>query len=170
VRLGLSFWAQALDNASPDLIELRGQVAAPSDEASRQEVARLVSTVISAGTRVYEEDGLQLTADRRSFVLEVPSAEQDRVGRSAPIVSHGELLQPIDDSYVAAVVVEVARFAAGIDRSIEISRRAEIGAAFESLKKKRSSTRKLHMVSFVSVVALALLLFSLGAFLGWRKS
>ena len=86
----LIFWAQALDNASPDHIEMRGHKLSPDDNVQRQKAVSLVSSVVKAGSRIFDRQGVQLTEDGRHFVVEVPSAERDDAGRTAPIVSYGD--------------------------------------------------------------------------------
>jgi len=114
----LIFWAQALDNASPDHIDMRGEELSPDDTLRRQEAVSLVSGVVKAGSRIFDQRGVQLTEDGRHFVVEVPSAERDRAGRTAPVVCYGEYDSTVGDALGASVAVGLDDFAKRIGRNI----------------------------------------------------
>ncbi len=151
------FWAQALDNASPDHIETHGEELPPDDTARRQEAVSLVSNVVKAGVRVFDRRGVQLTEDGRHFVVEVPSAERDRAGRTAPIVCYGDYDSTVgDDGLGASVAVGLDDFARRIGRTILLEHFELARESFAELKKK-SSTRKLVRLVTLGAVAFALL-------------
>src|SRR5688572_7500316 len=150
------YWAQALDNASPDHIDLLGEELFPEDTVRRQEAVSLVSSVVKSGWRIFSEGGVQLTVDGHRFVLEVFSRQYDEAGRTAPIVCSGEYGSRVDEAFLDSVVVGIDDFAHRVGRTIhpehfEITRRA-----FGRLKKK-ASTRRLVYVVGIGALALALL-------------
>lgn len=149
-------WAQALDNSSPDHFAVRGEELPADDSVRRQEAVSSVSSVIKNGTRVYDVSGVLLTADSRHFVLEIPSAQRDRAGRTAPIVCYGDYDATVGDGLGVSAVMALDVFAQRISRTLlpehlELSR-----ASFEALKKK-SSTTKLMRTTGIGAVALVLL-------------
>jgi hypothetical protein len=149
-------WAQALDNASPDHIEMREDTLSPEDIARRQEAVSLVSGVVKAGSRIFEGAGVQLTEDGRRFVVEVHSVERDRAGRAAPIVCCGDYDSTVDDALGVSVAVSLDGFARRIGRSILPEHLKLTRESFVFLKKK-SSTRRLARAIRTGAVALVLL-------------
>ena len=133
------FWAQALDNASPDHFEVGGEELSVDDSARRQEGVSSVSTVIKKGTRIYDVNGVLLTADDRHFVLEVPSAQRDRAGRAAPIVCYGDFDATVGDALGTSAAVAVDDFAKRIGRTLQPEHVELARASFEALKKKSST-------------------------------
>ncbi len=152
----LIFWAQALDNASPDHIDVSGSGLAPDDVVRRQEAVSLVSKVIKEGSRIFDVRGVQLTEDGRHFVVEVPSAERDRAGRVAPIVCYGAYDASVVDALLSSVVDDLEDFARRIDRNILSDHSVLVRESFVALKKKSSTTRIVRAAGAVAV-ALALL-------------
>ena len=155
----LTFWAQALDNSTPDHIELRGEQLVPGDSAKRQEAVSLVSGVVKIGSRIFDQRGTQLTEDGRRFVVEVPSIERDRAGRAAPIVCCGDYDSMVDADFSASVVVGLNGFAKRIGRNILPEHCELVRESFRVLKKKTSTRRLIHLVGIgtvlLSVLALA---------------
>lgn len=155
----LIFWAQALDNSTPDHIELLGEQLAPDDSTKRQEAVSLVSGVVKIGSRIFDQRGAQLTEDGRRFVVEVPSLERDRAGRAAPIVCCGDYDSTVGDTFGAYVVVELNDFAKRIGRNILPEHCELVRESFRVLKKKSSTRRLVRLVGtgavLLSVLALA---------------
>jgi hypothetical protein len=149
-------WAQALDNSSPDHFDVRGEELPADDSVRRQEAVSSVSSVIKNGARVYEVNGVLLTADDRHFVLEVPSAQRDRAGRTAPIVCYGDYDAAVGDALGASAAVALDGFAQRIGRTL-LPEHLEIArASFEALKKKSSTTKLVRTIG-IGAVALVLL-------------
>lgn len=163
----LIFWAQALDNASPDHIDISGTRLSPDDVVRRQEAVSLVSNVIKAGTRIFDTRGVQLTEDGRHFVVEVPSAERDRAGRVAPIICYGAYDASVGDALASSVVDGFDAFAKRIDRNILPAHSELARKSFIELKKK-SSTRRI--VRAAGAVAAALVLLALVYWLASKGS
>jgi hypothetical protein len=113
-----AFWAQALDNLSADNIEVCGW---QGETLSRQQVVSLITSVVRSGTRIFDELGVQLTADSYRFVLEVPCVQRDQGGRVAPIVCLGEYaFYPFEyDERGKSTVEALDAFAKSIGREIE---------------------------------------------------
>lgn len=149
-------WAQALDNASPDHFDVRGEELSPDDTVRRQGAVSAVSSVIKNGTRVYEVSGVLLTADSYHFVLELPSAQRDRAGRTAPIVCFGDYDATVGDALGASAAVALDDFAKRIGRTLQPEHFELARASFEALKKK-SSTTKLARTAGTGAAILVLL-------------
>jgi hypothetical protein len=158
-------WAQALDNASPDHFDVRGEELSADDSVRRQEAVSSVSSVIKNGTRVYEVSGVLLTADDRHFVLEVPSAQRDRAGRTAPIVCYGDYDAAVGDALGASAAVALDDFAKRIGRTLQPEHFELARASFEALKKKSSTTK---LVRTVGIGAAALVLLAIVYWLAQR--
>lgn len=145
-------WAQALDNASPDHFDVRGEELSANDSARRQEAVSSVSNVIKSGARVYEHSGVLLTADDRHFVLEVPSAQRDRTGRTAPIVCYGEYETAVGAELGNSAVVALDDFARRIGRTLQAEHFEFVRKSFEALKKKSLTMRLVRMVGIGGVI------------------
>lgn len=148
-------WAQALDNASPDHFEVRGEELSADDTVRRQEGVSSVSTVIKKGTRLYDVSDVLLTADDRHFVLEVPSAQRDRAGRTAPLVCYGDYDATVGDALGASAAVALDDFAKRIGRTLQPEHFERARASFKVLKKKSSMMK---LVPAARIVAAALVL------------
>lgn len=160
------FWAQALDNLSPDHIDMCGVQLSPEDTARRQEAVSLVSSVVKKGTRIFDRQGVQLTADDHHFVAEVLSVQRDHAGRAAPIVCRGEYDRTVGDATGEAVATGLDDFARRIQRTIHPKQLELARQSFGVLKKKfwrKTIGRAMAMVAAVLVVvALAHWLLSQG--------
>lgn len=159
-------WAQALDNASPDHFQVHGKVLGSDDTLQRQEAVSLVSNVIKRGARICEKSGMQLTADDSYFVVEVPSAQLDSAGRTAPIVCYGDYDVTVGNALGASAAVALEDFARRIGRTLQPDHFELAQASFEALKK--SSTTKL--VRTAQIVTLGLVLLAITYWLapkGW---
>jgi hypothetical protein len=155
---GLVYWAQALDNTSPDHICLRGEQLSPDDTVRRQEAASLVSSVIKSGSRIFDENGVILTAKRHRFVVEIPSAERDHAGRTAPIVCCCDYGGTIDDIGWSHVAASVNDFAQRIGRTIRPEHFEATRRAFDALKKKAQRRNLLRVTGFLSLGLILLIL------------
>lgn len=133
-------WAQALDNASPDHFEVGGEELSPDDAIRREAAVSSVSSVIKSGIRVYEVNGVILTVHVRQFVLEVPSAQRDHAGRSAPIVCQGQYDVEGGDALGDSAACALDDFARRIGRTLQPEHIEGARAAFVALKKKSSTT------------------------------
>jgi hypothetical protein len=150
------FWAQALDNSSPDHIESHGEDLAPEDTVRRQRAVSLVSMVVKTGALVYESRGVQLTADAHHFVVEVPSVQRDRAGRTASIVCYGDYDGTVGDALGAAMAAGLDEFAKRIGRSLLPEHFELTRESFAALKTKSSTRRLVRMVA-IGAAAVAVL-------------
>lgn len=156
------FWAQALDNAAPDHIEFDGEAIPAEDTKRRQDAVSLVSSVVKKGQRVFSKNGVLLTFHGERYVFEVPSAERDRAGRTAPIVLCGEYSSGVDDGLASMVVNEADEFAKRIGRTVGVEHfdgAREAFSALNSALKKTSSKRKLIAVGVAILVLVALVIY-----------
>lgn len=151
------FWAQALDNSSPDHIYMHGEPLSPSDSARRQEAVSLVSGVVKTGVRVFESHGMSLTADEGHFVVEILSAQRDQAGRTAPLVCYGKYDSTMTASFGALVAGDLNDFAERIGRSLQPGHFELARESFVVLKKKLLR-KKLVRVLGIAAAFLVLLL------------
>lgn len=157
----LIFWAQALDNSSPDHFEMRGEKISDDDSLRREEGVSLISNVVKSGSRVFESHGMQLTADQKHFVIEVLSTQLDQIGRAAPVICYGDYDSNVNDEIAGKVAAGFEAFAKCIGRSLQLDR-TKLFLAFEELKKKRTRRRLLCLV-WIGVAVVILLVYWLGS-------
>ena len=129
----LIFWAQALDNRAPDHFSEAGELLSDTQTARRQEAAARVSEVIRTGARVFEEGHVTVTANATHFVLEVPSAQTDVTGRTAPIISCGSAT---DELLEREPIVGLQEFATLIGRQLSDENIERARRGLDRLKKK----------------------------------
>lgn len=161
------FWAQALDNSAPDHIEVRGEELEAGESLRRQEAVSLVSRVVKSGECIFHMGGVLLTADTQHFVIEVPSVQRDKVGRTAPIVCYGVFEREVGDEFGASVAVGLDAFAKRIGRSLQPEHSELIRESFAILKKKSSTKRRIRNTA-IGIVAFALV--AIGYWLASRNT
>ena len=98
------FWAQSLDNTSPDHFMDQGVDLLAEEKQGRQKIVSLIYEVAKRGRRRYDASGVALTATRRDFVLDVPMVELDVVGRSAPVTAYGVMAVDFDREFEDALL------------------------------------------------------------------
>jgi hypothetical protein len=86
----LSFWAQSLDNQSPDVIFKDGEEL--SDDELRQKLVSEIYEVPKNNIEVLPADSVvTVRYSYPKFVIEAIPTEKDRVNRLAPIIIYGVL-------------------------------------------------------------------------------
>lgn len=150
------FWAQALDNASPDHIEVSGKLLAAGDTGPRQAATAQVSGVTKAGRTIFSSGGVRLIVDRRRFVIEVRSSDTDHAGRIAPIVHCDEYNGAGDGTFGDAMIEEIDQFARRIGRTIPPAHREEVREALRSLRKWHVRGRRRRAAIFGTVALIML--------------
>ncbi|GGD33677.1 hypothetical protein [Pseudoxanthomonas indica] len=149
-------WAQALDNSSPDHFTVHGNDLGNSDTVQRQEAVSKVSAVIKKGARLFERDGVMLTADASHFVIEIPSVQSDLAGRIAPIVCYGPNGVVATGGHGIMAVAALTAFARRIGRTLQPEQLKLVDVSFDALKKK-SKVGRMVRTAGLSGLALALL-------------
>lgn len=149
-------WAQALDNASPDHFDVNGKDLKPDETMQRQLAVSRVSNVIKNGVRIFEHNGVMLTADAHHFVIEIPSVQLDRAGRTAPIVCYGDYDAMVGDALGTSAALALDDFAKRIGRTLQPEHFERTQASFEALKKKVSKTKIMRTIGIGAVVLVLL--------------
>lgn len=147
-------WAQALDNTSPDEIEV------PGDDMTREDAVAHVYRVIEAGKRIHASKNVKLISYRNQSVLEVISTVRDQAGRSAPIVCYIRHETSLTDNSASELAASVGQFGAKIGRDLPEGYDVEIARAINALKKNSRTkfTRTLVVVTLAGA-ALAVLAY-----------
>lgn len=151
------FWAQALDNSSPDHIEIEGEELGSDDLLNRQKAVSLVSRVIKSGNCVFSECGVRLTVDNQNFVVEVLSLQQDRAGRGAPIICYGTVV--INSEIITEAL---NRFAKKIGRSLQSEHIALVKKALDT-RNKNSMVKMIVRITLIIVATLMTAIFWLSS-------
>ncbi len=151
------FWAQALDNASPDHIYCHGKLLLPDDGSDRQEVVSFVSAVVRYGKRIFIEDGVRLITHKKKFVIEIPSMEQDVLGRSAPIICSGVLVAE-DREFYRSITQGIVDFSHQIGRTILP---AHLNLVRKAIYIQKKSAKRLLMLKVGMLFIILILLVSI---------
>ncbi len=131
----LSFRSQALDNVSPDQVELDGEPVPPADVTRRAQIAARVSGV-TASTTAFVGDRARLWVRGREFVAEVLTTSRDRSNRPAPVICHGELGP--ESVFAVQVADALDAFARRIGRTVPPEALASVRALLAEAQKKSS--------------------------------
>ena len=153
------FWAQALDNSSPDHIRMEENDLTSEEADQRQKAVSLVSAVVKTGRCVFEKQNVRLFDDGKHFVIEITSAQCDQIDRTAPIVCYGEYDKNICETLGDGITNHLQQFTEAIGRSIGPDQTKQVNESIEQLK-KNISKRKLHVIGKIAIV-ISLLLLSL---------
>ena len=133
----LSFWAQSLDNQSPDLIFKDGIEL--TDDESRQNIVSEIYEVPKSNIDVLPTNS-SITArySYPKFVIEAIPAEKDQVNRLAPIVIYGVIPSDWSDLWVKDVCDEIDNFVSSkLNRTLDNNSLTAIQNWLdETLKKK----------------------------------
>lgn len=150
-------WAQALDNESPDHINVHGEDLSADDATRRQNAVSSVSRVTRGGAHVFESSGVRLTADRVHFVIELPSVQRDVAGRIAPIICYGDCDGNMDIEFGTRIYGRMLEFAGRIGRDLHPEHLAIVSHAFAVLKKKTALRTMLNRIASAALVLVLLL-------------
>lgn len=134
----LSFWAQSLDNQSPDVIFKDGQEL--SDDELRQKLVSEIYEIPRSNMSVLPSDSsVTVRYSYPKFVIEAIPAEKDQVNRLAPIVIYGVLPTDFSELWIRDVCDEIENFVSTkLHRTLDSSAIIAIQNWLdEILKKKR---------------------------------
>lgn len=156
----IQFWAQSLDNKSPDLFADNGpaNLVAENDQHRKRAIVARVARA-SCGGLVDQRDGVVAHLAGSEFVMKVPCVERDVVGRLAPFVGVGEVRSKSAEHFADDTAKAFQEFAAMVGRRL-LPRTVEAIKALARtvFEKKKSRTRRLQVIMGVYVAILALLL------------
>ena len=152
----LSFYAQSLDDRSPDHVGVNNRLL--TEDAECQDLAQKISEVSLNGDEVFSRHWHSAFLLDNKFLLETPSDQLDDAGRIAPILCHGHVPDKPPVSWASDVVSAMVRFAERIERTVsdesqEMARRG-VEAILEAQKKNQPRMRR----KMLGVVALLIVL------------
>ena len=134
----LSFFAQSLDNQSPDHIDVNKR--ALTEDPERQKVAQQISRVSLRGTQVFSADWHSAFLFGNEFLLQTPSDQLDDADRISRVTCYGRVPDEPLDSWPRDVVKAVVGFAERIGRTISDDNQEMVRLGVEAIiaaKKKR---------------------------------
>jgi hypothetical protein len=105
----LSFWAQSLDNQSPDIIFSDGKEL--SDDESRQNLVSEIYEIPKNNLKTLPaSSGVTIRYFYPKFVIEVIPTERDQVHRLAPVIIYGILPENCSGTWIGEVCNEIEEF------------------------------------------------------------
>ena len=135
----LSFYAQSLDDRSPDHVEDNNPPLKEDDEC--QDLAQKISEVSLNGYEVFSKHWHSAFLFDNKFLLETPSDRLDDAGRIAPILCYGDVPDEPPDSWSIDVVKDMVRFAESIGRKVKDEEMACRGVQAILKAKKKNQLR-----------------------------
>lgn len=150
----LIFYAQSLDNLSPDSFRFNGEDIGAHDTNRIGIAASQISQVAKIASPIFEYDGVRLIADGKHFLIEVPCSELDEAGRVTAIVCCGDYHFNTGEEFAAAFVRNLYDFSKRIGRSLMPEHIVLARQAF-SILKKRSLQKIICITALGAIIALA---------------
>jgi hypothetical protein len=86
----IAFWAQSLDNESPNSMTLDGKALSPSEEEARQKIISDIYGIVSEKTKIKSLSDVTMYRKASKFVFEVIPLEKDVAERLSPIIVLGD--------------------------------------------------------------------------------
>lgn len=143
-NFALSFYAQSLDDRSPDHVEVNNRLLTEDDEC--QDLAQKISEVSLNGDEVFSKNWHSAFLLDNKFLLETPSDERDDADRIAPILCYGHVPDEPPVSWSIDVVNAMVRFAERIGRKVSDDSRERacegVKAILEAEKKNQLRMRR----------------------------
>lgn len=133
----LCFWAQSLDNQSPDVIFKGGEEL--SDDELRQKLVSEIYEVPKSNIQILTTDSsVTVRCSYLKFVIEAIPTEKDQVNRLAPIIIYGVLPNDWSEVWVKDICSEIENFVSSkLNRTLDGSALVAIQNWLnETLKKK----------------------------------
>lgn len=134
------FWAQSLDNQSPDVIFKDGEEL--SNDELRQKLVSEIYEVPKSNIEVLNIDSsVTVRCSYPKFVIEAIPTEKDQVNRLAPIIIYGILPDDWSEIWIKDVCSEIENFVSSrLNRTLDGSALVAIQNWLnETLKKKTNS-------------------------------
>ena len=82
--------AQPLDNETPDIFQIDGDIVSGSDTDLRELAVRQINTISRNGNTILQQGGIEIISYRNKFSIEIDTTEKDNLGRSSPILLTGQ--------------------------------------------------------------------------------
>lgn len=161
---GYYFWAQALDNTTPDHFYYVYNKQNVVEVSECKNIIELIARVTKSGEVIYGDGRIKLIEKNRQVVIEVPTIQCDNAGRVAAVVSCFNIEQQIDDAFIGQVISRIDAFAQHINRTILLCDLEMVKTAMRKLNKRY--VRKRRILLFISgtgiVVSIAIALHYFG--------
>jgi hypothetical protein len=147
----LSFWAQSLDNQSPDIIFKDGEEL--SDDNLRQELVSEIYKIPKNNIEILSTDSA-VTARHSypKFVIEAIPTEKDQVNRLAPIVIYGVLPDNLSEIWIKEVCTGIEDFVSNrLKRTLDDSALVAIHDWLsETLEKKKKASLQYNSLDLIT--------------------
>jgi hypothetical protein len=148
----LSFWAQSLDNKSPDIIFSNEKEL--EDESRQKLVSEIYAVPKNKIETLSPKSSVNIRYGDQKFVMEVIPTEKDQLNRLAPVVVYGQFVDPdekegVDDEWITNVCNAISCFvSAQIKRTLDDMTLASIRSVLKETLKKRGRIHKNTICSF----------------------
>lgn len=157
----LSFWTQALDNQSDDLVAVNG-VILPTSTPEAKNVLRRISSVTKLGKEITNQQGIRIIANWPDFSIILPCEQRDVDDRQSRIHCLGQLGSQSEVDFFTAenalhVEKSVSAFASKIERTVSRDTFTQLTTIFIQLKKKAVQRRTANWL-LLSLLAVAMTL------------
>jgi len=161
------FWAQNLDNSSPDHIFIDTNELDPiKQSAKRKEIVTLVSKITANIKPRIVGEYVKIYLGEDNFVLTAILPDPDVLKRKSPVLCYGELANPDDESFSNEAFSLISNFIEKINRTFPSEIEKEVKQALRVAKKKPLLQRKTAIVAILLFFVLLFLAFLCIYFIG----
>jgi hypothetical protein len=147
----LSFWAQSLDNQSPDIIFKDGEEL--SDDKLRQKLVSEIYEIPKNNIEVLSANSaVTVRYSYPKFVIEAIPTEKDQVNRLAPIVIYGILPDNLSEIWIKEVCTGIEDFVSNrLKRTLDNSALVAIHDWLsETLEKKKKANLQYNRLGSIT--------------------
>lgn len=139
----ITFWAQSLDNVSPDLIEIDmdGQILEPN-LLEREDIVNTISRISLSRRVEVSTKFVTIYVYDSDFILKTFPEKRDQAQRRSPIIAYGTLPEKITDPWVLDFTKSLYSFGDRIGRPLESKIQAEIDDDFIRIQNRRNYIKK----------------------------
>jgi len=157
------FFAQSLDNKSPDIIAVGRKLLSTEDTLVRDQAMGKMTTISSKGEVVYRSNAGEVSAildqSGEAFLLEIVPLEKDTIGRKAPIICFGDIPDASNENWIVSLVSELNNFIDEVGRKTNSENDKWIREALHGLIKKKQKSLNKNVKVFIAGMTVVYLWF-----------
>lgn len=168
----LSFWAQSLDNESPDFIYRNGEKLS-NDELRQQFVSEIYEFPAKKLESFPSDSSISIRYSDPKFVIEAIPSQKDQANRLAPVLIYGEFPDNPSSEWVDNVCDEIEKFIQDkLGRTLDSNTLRAINNWLNKIldEKKKKSKAFNWIVSLILVILVTLVVIGLIQSQGWKLS
>lgn len=147
------FWAQALDNRSPDQVEMNGELISSDSPALRSELVSFAARKMNHGIARSSSQDIRFASSPLYIALQARSADRDSLGRSSYVVCCARKNAFASGNELRK---ELLRFASSIGRTMDAVVLDQLESIFDTIKKNNRKSGRIALLVCAALLAIAI--------------